>query len=550
MIDKELRTLVRQAITHAHAAGDLRAAETPVFDVTQPQRREHGDWTTNVALVIQKAEKKPPRVIAEKIIEHLPQVDWVRRVEIAGPGFINFHLSNAWLHATAQRVLDEGTTYGKQDIGKGAKVNLEFVSMNPTGPMTVAHGRHAVVGDSIARLLEFTNHNVTREYYFNDRGTQMDLLAASVDARHRERNGEAVEFKEDYYQGDYVKDVAAAYDEQGGEDLKAFAYHEIRRWVEETLAELGVHFDIWRNERDLYDEGHVQRTIETLRERGLTYEKDGATWLSSEQLGDSRDRVLIRSIGEKQPTYLLPDIAYHLDKAGRGFDLLIDIFGADHHGQVPSLEAVLPVLGVPGDHLEFIIVQFVHLYRGGSAVPMGKRTGQFVTMKELMDEVGIDATRYTMLQTSVDHDINFDIEEVKRQTLENPVYYVQYAHARIASILRAAVEQSIDQDGETVWDELHAEPELDLMRSIANFEEVILVSTNQRAPYRIAKYAEDLARQFHRFYTECRVLTEDEHLTRARLALARATKQVLANALGLLGVDAPERMERQEDELV
>lgn len=558
MIDRELRTLVRQAITAAHSSGELSSAASPVFDITQPARREHGDWTTNVAMVLQKQEGKPPRAIAETIVKHLPARDWVRSVDIAGPGFINFHLSNMWLHQVTERALRDGPDFGKQDLGQGQKVDVEFVSMNPTGPMTVAHGRHAVLGDSISRLLEFTNHEVTREYYFNDRGTQMDLLALSLEVRYMQLKGSHVEFPDDGYHGDYVKALAAKFDAEQTADLSDsvirqltsdFAYREIRRWLETTLEQLRVSFDVWRNERDLYAEGLVDRTLKELRTKDLVYEKDGATWLASERLGDSRDRVLIRSKGDREPTYLLPDIAYHVDKAHRDFARIIDIFGADHHGQVPSLRAALPELGVDAERLEFIIVQFVHLFRGGESVPMGKRTGQFVTMQELIDEVGVDATRYTMLQTSADHDIRFDIDEVKRQTLENPVYYVQYAHARIASILRNAATQGISDSGEVVWDELHREPEVELMRAIANFEEAVLVATNQRAPSRVAKYSEELSRYFHRFYTECRVITDDSGLTRARLALSRATKQVLANALGLLGVQAPERMEWSEDDV-
>jgi arginyl-tRNA synthetase len=321
----------------------------------------------------------------------------------------------------------------------------------------------------------------------------------------------------------------------------------MRASIERTLVRMGVNFDVWFNEGDLYESGRVTEAIQRLREAGYVYEKDGAVWLASERLGDSRDRVLVRSIGPKLPTYLAPDLAYHVDKAARGFDRLIDIFGADHSGQVPSLEVALPMLGVDHARLEFIIVQFVRLFRSGESVSMGTRTGQFVTVDALLDEVGSDATRYTYLQTSVDHDVNFDIEEVKRQSMENPVYYVQYAHARIAAILRHAAEAGVGEEGGFVWDELHHEAEVELMRTIANFEETILVAARQRAPYRLTRYAEELARHFHRFYTECRVVTEDATLTRARLALSRAAQQVLANTLDLLGVSAPDRMDRADD---
>jgi arginyl-tRNA synthetase len=559
VIERELRTLVREAIAEATRAGDLTTSETPVFEVTQPQRREHGDWTTNAALVLQRLEGKPPRQIAETIVKHLPVRDWIRAVDIAGPGFINFHLSNIWLHETCVRALALGHRFGASDEGAGQAVNVEFVSANPNGPLTVGHGRHAAVGDSIARLLEFSGHKVTREYYFNDSGLQMDLFGQSVAARYLELLGRPAEVPEGGYQGGYVVDIAREIREEQGdslaelsfEDLSArmreLAYVKMRASIERTLVRMGVSFDVWFNEGDLYESGRVTEAIERLREAGYVYEKDGAVWLASERLGDSRDRVLVRSIGPKLPTYLAPDLAYHLDKAARGFDRLIDIFGADHSGQVPSLEVALPVLGVDPSHLEFIIVQFVRLFRGGQAVSMGTRTGQFVTVDELVDEVGVDATRYTYLQTSVDHDVNFDIEEVKRQSMENPVYYVQYAHARIASILRHAAETGVSEEGKIVWDELHREAEVELMRTIASFEETVLVAARQRAPYRLTRYAEELARHFHRFYTECRVVTEDATLTRARLGLSRAAQQVLTNALDLLGVSAPERMDRADD---
>jgi arginyl-tRNA synthetase len=558
VIERELRTLVREAIAGAARAGDLTTSESPIFEVTQPQRREHGDWTTNAALVLQKLEAKPPRQIAEAIVAHLPARDWIRAVDIAGPGFVNFHLSNVWLHETIERALDLGSRFGSSDEGGGRLIDIEFVSANPTGPVTVAAGRHAALGDSVARLLEFTGHKVTREYYFNDGGLQMELFGRSVAANYLQLLGRAAAVPEDGYHGDYVRSLAEEiYRERGDafagldadelrEKMRELAYEKVLEWIRRTLKRMSVHFDVWANERSFYDSGKVDRTIERLRDAGYVYEKEGAVWLASERLGDTRDRVLVRSHGPKQPTYLAPDLAYHVDKAERGFDLLVDIFGADHHGQVPSLQAALPLLGVPVEKLEFIIVQFVHLFREGRSVAMGKRTGQFVTVDDLLDEVGVDATRYTYLQTSADHDVNFDIEEVKRQSMENPVYYVQYAHARIASIVRHAADEGVREEGAVVWDELRHEAEIELMRTIANFEETVLVAAHQRAPYRITKYAEELARHFHRFYTECRVVTGDAAVTRARLALARATKQVLANALGLLGVSAPERMDRDD----
>lgn len=560
MIERDLRTLVREAIQHAHASGELRSGEPPIFEVTQPQRREHGDWSTNVAFVLTKQERKPPEVIARKLIEHMPQRDWVRKVELAGKGFINFHLSNVWLHETCQRALEAGERFGATDEGAGTSVDVEFVSINPTGPLHVGSARNAALGDAIARLLEFHRYEVTREYYFNDTGSQMTNFGLSVAARYLELLGREAEIPEDGYQGEYIVDLARqVLDEDGdrhgslpfeelGELVRERAVPIVKERIRESLERFRVHMDVWFNERDLYESGMVERIIQRLTELGYVYENEGAKWLRTSDLGDTRDRVLVRSFGGKRPTYLVPDLAYHLDKAERGFDRMIDVLGADHHGQGPSIKAGMKVLGVDPERIEVLHYQWVHMLRAGEELPMSKRKGAFVSLDEFIDEVGVDAARYTLLSTSAENTLYFDIEEVKKQSLENPVYYVQYGHARIASILRHAAAEGVTEEDEIVWDDLHHEAEVELMRAIANFEETVLVAARQRAPHRLAKYSEDLARFFHRFYTECRVVTEDARLTRARLALSRATKQVLAIALGLLGVDAPDEMKRDEDQ--
>jgi arginyl-tRNA synthetase len=557
VIQRELRTLVREAISHGHAAGDLASAETPVFQIDQPKQREHGDWTTNVAMVIQKRERKPPRVIAEKIVGHLPQRDWIKKVEIAGPGFINFFLSNVWLHDTAARVLDAGPAFGSTSEGTGTSVNVESVSINPTGPLHIGSARNAVLGDCVGRLLEFNGFSVTREYYFNDTGTQMTNFGLSVAARYLGLLDRVAEIPEDGYRGAYVVDYARRIlDEDGerhgglpfdelGEVMRERAVPMVKDAIRESLERFRVHMDVWFNERDLYESGKVVEVIDKLDEAGYVYEHEGAKWLKATELGDTRDRVLVRSFGAKQPTYLVPDFAYHLDKASRA-DKLIVVLGADHHAQGPSLKAGMQVLGVDPERIEVLIYQWVHMLRGGAEQSMSKRAGTFESLDEFIDEVGVDAARYTLARAAAETTLNFDIELIKQQTMENPVYYVQYAHARVAGTLRYAEERGAVSEREISWEELHEEAEIELMREIAGFEEVVQVATHQRAPYRIANYAEELARRFHRFYTDCRVVTEDESLTRARLALSRATKQVLANALGLLGVDAPERMEREE----
>jgi arginyl-tRNA synthetase len=557
VIQRELRTLVREAIAHGHAAGDLASAETPVFQIDQPKQRDHGDWTTNVAMVIQKRERKPPRVIAEKIAEHLPQREWIKKVEIAGPGFINFYLSNVWLHETVARVLDAGPAFGSTDEGRGTSVNVEFVSINPTGPLHIGSARNAVLGDCVARLLEFTAYDVTREYYFNDTGAQMTNFGLSVAARYLELLGRTAKITKDGYEGAYVIEYARRILDEDGDRYKDVPFEElgevmreravpmVKDAIRESLERFRVHMDVWFNERDLYESGNVVKVIDMLDEAGYVYEHEGAKWLRATDLGDSRDRVLVRSFGAKQPTYLVPDFAYHLDKASRAEKLIV-VLGADHHGQGPSLKAGMKVLGVDPDRIEVLIYQWVHMLRSGVEQSMSKRKGTFESLDEFIDEVGVDAARYTLAAMAAEHTLNFDVEVIKQQTMENPVYYVQYGHARIAGLLRHAQEQGAPVGGDVHWEELHEEAEIELMREIADFEEVVQVATLQRAPYRIAKYAEELARRFHRFYTDCRVVTEDEPLTRARLALSRATKQVLANALALLGVEAPERMEREE----
>ncbi len=549
--------LVREAVAHAHNAGDVTTAEAPLFQITQPQRREHGDWTTNVALVLQKLEGRSPREIADTVMKHLPKVDWVRAVEIAGPGFINFHLSNVWLHQTCARALELAERFGATEEGTGVAVNIEFVSINPTGPLHLGSARNAALGDCIARLLELHSYKVTREYYFNDTGGQMNNFGLSVGARYLELLGQKAEIPPDGYKGSYVIDYARQILEEDGDRHKDLpmdrlgdlmrerAVPIVKERIRQSLERFRVQMDVWFNERDLYEAGKVMEVVDKLEEAGYVYEHEGAKWLKATELGDSRDRVLVRSFGDKQPTYLVPDFAYHLDKAGRA-DKMIVVLGADHHGQGPSLKAGMKVLGVDPERIEVLIYQWVHMVRDGVEVSMGKRAGTFESLDEFVDEVGVDAARFTLVSTSADNTLNFDIEDIKKRTLDNPVYYVQYAHARIASILRLASEQGVAVDGDVVWDELHHEAEVELMRAIANFEEAVLVAAHQRAPYRVANYAQELARHFHRFYTECRVVTDDEKLTTARLALARAAKQTLANALALLGVEAPERMERDE----
>lgn len=529
----QLAVLVRDA---------LAAAGLPARDAAfeRPRQREHGDWATNVALTLSKAVGRPPRDIAQTIQEHLPSHDGVAAVEVAGPGFLNFRLS----HAAFQEVVREAVQ-GRSDWGRAAPaqplgtVNVEFVSANPTGPLHVGAGRWAAAGDAIAALMDAAGWTVQREYYLNDAGNQMELFYDSVRAAAL---GEPP--PENGYQGAYIAELAAELTADGVEPaaMGEEAYRRTRARIEATLARFGVAYDTWFSERTLHDSGAVDRAVERLRTTGLVDEADGALFLRTTELGDDKDRVLIRSDG--RPTYFAADCAYMLSKAERGATHAIYLLGADHHGYVRRLGAVAAALDMGADWLEVVIGQLVNLYRGGEAVRMSKRTGEMVTFDELIDEVGADAARYTFLRTSLDVTLDFDIADVVRQDRENPVYYVQYSHARIAGILRTATERGLDPAdvGTARLDLLTHPAEEELIRRVSALPETITYAAQERAPHKVARYAEDVAEGFHRFYTECQVVGEDAELSRARYWLVMAAKQTLVNALGLLGVSAPDRM--------
>ena len=555
-VQRDLAGLFRDALVRAATSGTLAldpdAVPEPALE--RPRLAEHGDWATNVALVLAKAAKAPPRAVAEAMVAHLELPDWVAGVQVAGPGFVNVRLDQRWFAGLVRRILAEGDSFGTVDLGRGERVNVEFISANPTGPLHVGNARLAPTGDALANLLAATGHKVEREYYLNDAGSQIDLLGASVEAAYLALLGRPSEPPPDGYKGDYIGDLAQALrSEQGGSlaDLDPakrrdlitdWAYRRMLEGIQRTLARLGVRFDVWFSERTLHRSGAIADTVEELRERGLVEDRDGAVWLRTSQFGDDKDRPLIRSSGA--PTYLAADVAYYRDKRRRGFDRLIFLWGSDHHGYVPRIRAVARAFGDPDDTTEFIIGQLVSLVRAGQPARMSKRAGDIVTVDDLIDEVGKDAFRYTMLRTSVDTPMEFDVEAVTRQSMDNPVYYVQYAHARISSVLR--------QGRETGFTALPLEEadlglldhpmEAALLRRLAAFEELVLVAAVQRAPHRLTRYAEDLAAAFHRFYAECRVLGDDHALSSARWWLVNATRQVLVNTLGLIGVDAPERM--------
>jgi arginyl-tRNA synthetase len=495
-----------------------------------------------------------PRDVADLILKHLPSDPVVRGVGVAGPGFINFDVTNDWLYDALRSIVALGPEYGRSEP-TGRSVQVEFVSANPTGPLHIGHARNAAIGDAIASVLEATGWRVEREYYYNDAGRQMELFGESVEARYLQLFGRQAAIPDDGYPGEYLVDVAKDIRAEHGDALLYLPEDERRMtllregtrrvlvMIERSLARFGVRFDTFFSERAVHERGQIDEAVRRLREAGSAYDADGAVFFRSTAFGDDKDRVLIRGTGA--PTYFAADVAYIIDKFSRGFDDVIYVWGADHHGDVVRVKGAAQALGFDPEAVEMVLYQWVALLRGGRT-GMSKREGTFVTLDELLDEVGADALRFTLLLRSSDVAIDIDIEDMKRRSMENPVYYVQYGHARIASILRNAAERGVDpgaiEDADLSL--LSSEPELDLLRRIAEVPKQVIEAAELRAPHRLTHFAQDLAAQFHRFYTEARVLTDDDALTRARLWLSLGTKQAIANVLGLLGVSAPESMER------
>ncbi|MRR09071.1 arginine--tRNA ligase [bacterium] len=523
-------------------------ADPALVGFERPKQAAHGDWATAVALSLARQRKENPRKLAEAIVANLAlDPDLVEKAEIAGPGFINFRLSQNWLYKELENLLAAGPAYGDSQIGGGKKAQVEFVSSNPTGPLTVGHGRQAAIGDALARLLSSCGYTVTREYYFNDAGLQMKKLAQSVYLRYQESLGRKIDFPEDHYQGEYIRDIAAQCRSQRGDGLaeadldffKQTAIAVIFEEIKKTLARMGIAFDVFYNESSLYADGAIDRTRSALSAKGLTYEQDGALWFRATQFGAEKDRVLVRSTGE--PTYRLPDIAYHVTKFDRGFDLVLDVFGSDHQATYPDVLAALGALGYDASKVEVKIHQFVTLLRGGEQVKMSTRKANYVTLDELIDEVGADAARYFFLMRRMESHLDFDLDLATKQSDENPVYYVQYAHARICSILAHAVEKGVARaKGDLA---LLKEPEeVTLIKSLLEFPELVAGAASAREPHRIPTYLQELAGIFHAFYHKHRVVTDDMRLSNARLDLCDATRTVIANGLRLLGVSAPEKM--------
>jgi arginyl-tRNA synthetase len=536
----------------------LRAAvETAGFDeppaglgLEAPKQRERGDWTTNAALQIAKSAGIPPRDVATRLAQIL-EADLpphVERVEVAGPGFLNLYLFPTWLHDVLRAIIVRGDTYGHGEAFAGQRVNLEFVSANPTGPLHAGGGRWVAVGDALANLLASQGAEVHREYYLNDAGNQLDTFGASLFARYEGR-----EPPEDGYQGEYLVEMALRLraeegDEVTEEQAREWGYRDVVRQLEDDLSRIGVRFDTWFSERTLHERGEVNAVLDALGAKGVTYEKEGATWLRATDYGDQRDRVLVKSDGST--TYLCNDLAYHQDKFARGWEHLIDIWGADHHGQVKSLQAGLEALGFPSGEPEVVLGQLVNVQRGGEIVRMSRRAGNIVSLSDILDEVDPDVCRLTFLLQGIDTAQTFDLDVVTQQSMENPVYYVQYAHARIASIGRMAASQGIERlpVADVNLAPLVHDRELDLLRQLARYPEVVAEAAELRAPHRVASWVREFASAFHGFYRDCRVISDDAGLTQARLWLSETCRIGLASALGILGVHAPDEMRRLDDE--
>jgi len=552
MIKRKLYEILESCFQEGCSRGLWTDAAAGRYGVEVPKHEGQGDYATNMALVIGGVERRNPRQVAAALAEMLESRREVfRRVEVAGPGFVNLFLDPAVYQQVLPAVLHAGDRFGVEDLGRGRRVLVEFVSANPTGPLSIGHGRNGVLGDAVARLLQRFGYDVTREYYFNDAGRQMRVLAESLRARYLELLGEAHEFPEDGYQGEYLYDIARDLVEAHGRDkidaplsfFKERAQEAIFANIEATLARLGIAFDSYYNEHSLYEQGFVEEVIGLLRDQGLVYEQDGATWFKTTALGLEQDRVIVKSTGE--PTYRLPDIAYHREKFRRGFDWMIDIFGADHIATVPDVLAGVRALGYDPDKVTGILHQFVTLLRDGRQVKMSTRKATFVTVDELLDEVGPDALRFFFLMRKPDAPLEFDLELAKKESQENPVYYVQYAHARLCALERQAQEKGVvlpEPPPTELYDRLDGEEELAILKLLGAYPSLVQGAVRDLAPHRVIYYLIDLAGRFHGFYNRHRILGDDRSQTWARMLLCRGVRQVVAAGLSLLGIRAPERM--------
>ena len=582
----ELEQLVLESLNTLHSEGVLPEPFTGEVQIAHTKNKDHGDFACNVAMQLAKAAGRNPREIAEAIIDNLPTHEGLVKAELAGPGFINFFIDPGAGRSVIARILIEKEQFGRSEIGRGKRVQVEFVSANPTGPLHVGHGRGAAYGATVADLLQAVGYEVHREYYVNDAGRQMDILGTSVWLRYLELAGEELVFPSNGYKGDYVWDIAATLHREHGDDYRhavdeVFAdvpadapegdkeahidglignakrllgdvryryifdlgLNTILDNIRDDLAAFGISYEEWYSERGLTERGAVNKAVERLREAGHIYEKDGALWFRSSDFGDEKDRVVQRDNG--QTTYFASDIAYHMEKLERGFDLVIDVWGADHHGYVPRVRSALRALGDDDSRLEVLLVQFANLYREGEKVQMSTRSGSFVTLRELRQEVGADAARFFYVMRKCEQHLDFDLDLAKSQSADNPVYYIQYAHARIHSVMRQLKEKGLEYDqaaGDASLDRLIESHEEDLVSFLGRYPEVVENAALQREPHQLIHFLRELANAFHTYYNAHQFLVEDAALRHARLNLCLATRQVLANGLGLLGVSAPEEM--------
>lgn len=554
-----LTGLLTEVIAEARKQGKLKQGKSAQIILEVPKREGQGDFATTLALSLSKEEGRPPREIASDLVALLQgRSPLIEKIEIAGPGYINFFLSKDHWYQSLLDIREKKGRYGQTSIGGGKKVQIEFVSANPTGPLHVAHGRAAALGDALALLLQAVGYQVDREYYINDVGNQMTLLGRSTYLRYRELFGEKVTLPDESYRGSYIIEIAEEIKKSAGdryltgseeEHLPFFvrtSYQTILGWIRRDLDQFGVRFDRWFPEEDLYRNKEVDASLEFLKSAGVLYEQDGALWVATTRFGDDKDRVVMRS--NRQMTYFASDIAYHRNKFERGYDRLIDIWGADHHGYIARVKAVAAAMGYSPDRLDILIHQLVNLLREGKPVAMSKRSGEFVTLREVMDEVGVDATRFFFLMRRSDTSLDFDLDLAKKASTENPVYYVQYAHARVCSILRVAAERGLNVEEEIQNAKLADLTVLDLpeeqalIKQLSNYPDLLQSAAEVLEPHRLTFYLQELAGMLHRYYFDHRVVTEDLPRTRARLVLMAAVQIVLRNALAILGVRAPERM--------
>ncbi|WP_100009839.1 arginine--tRNA ligase [Lentibacillus sediminis] len=554
VLEQTEETLKQEIAAAAIQAGLASEAELPAVNLEKPKEKAHGDFATNIAMQLARIAKKAPRKIAEDIVEQLDKSKaQVEKVEIAGPGFINFFMKQDFLEEVIPAILEAGETYGRTNTGNGERVQVEFVSVNPTGDLHVGHARGAAFGDVLCNMLEAAGYEVEREYYINDAGNQIDNLALSVEARYLQALGQDAEVPEDGYRGEDIVEIGKSLHKEYGDkwlrepqaDRLAFFKEygldfELGK-IKQDLADFGVEFDSWFSERTLYDGEQISGALQTLKDGGYIYEEDGATWFRSTDFGDDKDRVLIK--GDGNFTYLTPDIAYHKNKMDRGFDQIINVWGSDHHGYIPRMRAAIQALGYPVEKFDVKTIQMVNLFEQGEKQKMSKRAGTAVGLRELMEEIGIDAVRYFFVARSNDSQLDFDLDLARSQSNDNPVFYVQYAHARICTMLELAKSRGFETEGDVDASLLTAEKETDLLKKLGEFPQAVADGAEKHAPQRVTNYVFDLASLLHSFYNAEKVLDPDnEDLTRARIALMKAVRITLANAMGLIGVRAPEKM--------